>query len=433
MTITKQPSIPKKIGELLKVSVLTIFLFLLVDVCLGAWVMSLVRPSEQFRVRHPVYHHTLKPNYEGLGYWGTWSYPICTNAEGFKTSCEQKNQTKKEFDIAFIGDSFTEGIGLPYEQTFVGMVAAKHPDLSIANLGVVSYSPAIYLAKLKELFAKGYRFKHIIVSIDIGDAYDEANAYDLHHETIVVDKGELYPMSLSRKFRRLASQYLPLTGEAWVQLRKFSAPTSESVVQTIGQPTKGQRSNNAPTASPSATTQSETAGEQPPLAKGDTLTALASDAGPTASASVPLETPFKNNIYEGIYLKNYPKSEWTYNLQSPYYGVDGVAGTLSRMKREMYALHALAQAYGAKISVGVYPWPGQLKYDVVDSLQVKTWREFCETRCEYFYNAFPAFFALLNEFGSDRVIFDYYFAGDVHFNQQGNEVIARTILEAGIK
>jgi hypothetical protein len=226
---------------------------------------------------------------------------------------------------------------------------------------------------------------------------------------------------------------LPLTGEAWVQLRKLSAPTSESVVQTIGQPTEGQPSNNAPTASPGATTQSETAGEQPPLAKGDTLTALASDAGPTASPSVPLETPFKNNIYEGIYLKNYPKSEWTYNLQSPYYGADGVAGTLSRMKREMYALHALAQAHGAKLSVGVYPWPGQLKYDVVDSLQVKTWREFCETRCEYFYNAFPAFFALLNEFGSDRVIFDYYFAGDVHFNQQGNEVIARTILEAGIK
>lgn len=431
--MTSKPSIQQKIGELLKVFAFTLVLFLLVDVCFGAWVIALVRPSEPFRVRHPVYHHTLKPNYDGLGRWGTWSYRICTNGEGFKTSCEQKHSTKKEFDVAFIGDSFTEGIGLPYEQTFVGMVATKNPDLSIANLGVVSYSPAIYLAKLKDLFAKGYRFKHIIVFIDIGDAYDEANAYDLHHESIVVDKGEPYPMSLDRKIRRLASQYLPLTGEAWVQLRKLNASTLQSARQTTPELLEPQRGNIVPATPSNTTIQSETPTAKAPLTKGDTPPVLIRDAAPTTGQTATLETPFKNNIYEGIYLKNYPKSEWTYNQQSPYYGSEGVAGTLSKMRKEMQALHALAQAYGAKLSVGVYPWPGQLKYDVVDSLQVNTWREFCETRCEHFYNAFPAFFSLVQEHGQDKVIGDYFFAGDVHFTKEGNEVIARTLLNTGIK
>ncbi len=431
-TIPKKRSIQQKTGELLKVAVATILLFLLVDVILGAWVISLVRPSEPFRVRHPVYHHTLKPNYDGLGRWGTWSYRICTNGEGFKTSCAQKNSLKKEFDIAFLGDSFTEGIGLPYEQTFVGMVAAKLPDLSIANLGVVSYSPAIYLAKLKELFAKGYRFNHVVVFIDIGDAYDEANAYDLHNDTIVVDKGEPYPLSLDRKLRRLASQYLPLTGEAWVQLRKLGASTTEPSLAHAPQQARIQRDDNASVTQPKAANQSLTPSAQLPTETGASPPSANAATAPTTQTTL-LETPFKNNIYEGIYLKNYPKSEWTYNQQSPYYGAEGVAGTLNKMVKEMQALHTLAHSYGAKLSIGVYPWPGQLKYDVVDSLQVKTWRQFCEKRCEHFYNAFPAFFSLVQEQGHDIIINDYFFAGDVHFTEQGNEVIARAILNTGIK
>ncbi len=432
MTMPKKRSIQQKTSELLKVAVATILLFLLVDIILGAWVISLVRPSEPFRVRHPVYHHTLKPNYDGLGHWGNWSYRICTNPEGFKTSCVQKNSSKKEFDVAFIGDSFTEGIGLPFEKTFVGMVAAQKQDLSIANLGVVSYSPVIYLAKLKELFAKGYRFNHVVVFMDIGDTYDEANAYDLHNDTIVVDKGEPYPLSLDRKLRRLASQYLPLTGEAWVQLRKLRASKTEPSLEHAPQRARTQRDDKASVIQPNTANQSLTTSSQLPIETNASLSSANAASTHTAQTAL-LETPFKNNIYEGIYLKNYPKSEWTYNQHSPYYGAEGVAGTLNKMVKEMQALHALAQSYGAKLSVGVYPWPGQLKYDVVDSLQVKTWREFCETRCEHFYNAFPAFFSLVQDHGQDKIINDYFFAGDVHFTEQGNEVIARTILNTGIK
>ena len=431
MTIPHKRSLQQKTGELLKVAIATILLFLLVDLVLGAWVIALVRASESFRVQHPVYHHTLKPNYDGLGRWGTWSYRICTNAEGFKTSCAQKTSPKKEFDIAFIGDSFTEGIGLPYEQTFVGMVAAKNPELTVANLGVVSYSPAIYLSKLKTLYAEGYRFKHVIVFIDIGDAFDEANSYDLHNDTIVVDKGEPYPLSIGRKLRRFASQHLPLTGEAWVQIRKLAEDKQE-------QPAKAGRVV-ASTKEPTPVTSTDPANTQllppaselkPNLSKnGIANTEAANEASPNANA----ETPFIQNIYEGVYLKNYPKSEWTYNNMSPHYGSDGVSGAINKMKHSMQALAALTQSHGSALSVGVYPWPGQIKYDVVDSTQVKLWSDFCQSRCKHFYNLFPAFFKLAEEQGSESVIYRYYFQGDVHFTELGNEVIARTILNVGVQ
>jgi hypothetical protein len=103
------------------------------------------------------------------------------------------------------------------------------------------------------------------------------------------------------------------------------------------------------------------------------------------------------------------------------------------MKKEMQALYALAQSQGTKLSVGVYPWPGQIKHDVVESQQVKIWHEFCQPRCVHFYNTFPSFFALAQQQEADTFIYNYYFQGDVHFNERGNEIIANLLLNTGIK
>ena len=46
-------------------------------------------------------------------------YTFCTDNHGFKYKCGFNRN--KEFDIAFIGDSFVEGVSLNYEKTFVGI------------------------------------------------------------------------------------------------------------------------------------------------------------------------------------------------------------------------------------------------------------------------------------------------------------------------
>ena len=102
-----------------------------------------------------------------------FSYRICTNNHGFKSKC---NLTAgKEFDVAFMGDSFVEG-GIEYEKTFVGIFEEK-TKLSVANLGIISYAPKIYLSKIKYLLDNNFRFKHIIVFIDISDFYDDSNYF----------------------------------------------------------------------------------------------------------------------------------------------------------------------------------------------------------------------------------------------------------------
>ncbi len=402
----------KCIREVLLIFGISAALFLVIDFFLGAKILVEIRKSESFRIQHPTYHHTLRANYYGLGKWGDWTYEICTNAHGFKDRCNAPLNNSKSFDVAFIGDSFTEGIGLPFEQTFVGLIAKEYPALRIANLGVVSYSPAIYLAKLRDLYSKGYRFKHVIVFIDIGDVYDEATAYDLHNESIVVDKGEPYPLRGLRYVRRLTAQNLPLTGEVWVQVRKLSRLLAKILSQ--------EPSSNLTSSAPATVVSHANETKDVPLSI-------------SVQSSQTTDAPFIKNIYEGIYLKDYPKSEWTYNTDSSHYGAEGVLGTLEKMKREMQAVHALTKDYGSTLSVGVYPWPGQILHDREESLQVQTWRDFCETRCTHFYNVFPSFFRLIDKYGKDNVVQRYYFAGDAHFNALGNKIVADSIISQGIQ
>ena len=130
-----------------------------------------------YRIQHDIYHHSLLPSFDGIGKWGEISYRVCTDGNGFKSDCENIFTSQTSFDVAFIGDSFTEAIGMTYEDSFVGMFADTYPSINIANLGVLSYSPTIYRTKLQYLIEKGYRFNHVIVFIDISDINDESVYY----------------------------------------------------------------------------------------------------------------------------------------------------------------------------------------------------------------------------------------------------------------
>ena len=79
---------------------------------------------------------------------------------------------KEKYDLIFLGDSFTEGVGLNYEDTFVGLFENKS-KMNILNLGVQSYSPSLHLKKINFLIKNKVKFKEAIIAIDISDLYDE--------------------------------------------------------------------------------------------------------------------------------------------------------------------------------------------------------------------------------------------------------------------
>ena len=64
----------------------------------------------------------------------------------------------------------------------------RNKNLSVANLGVTSYSPNIYLSKMKYLLDNNFKFKHLIVFIDISDLYDDNTFYKLNDDFSVSEK-----------------------------------------------------------------------------------------------------------------------------------------------------------------------------------------------------------------------------------------------------
>ena len=122
----------KKISNFLKISSIIIFisfvLSLFIDFFFGKSILNKLDPylsqtdfyERLIRIDHKFYHHTLKKNIEYKKAAGFGGYHVlCTDNHGFKYKCNS-NRGKK-FKIAFLGDSFVEGVALNYEDTFVGM------------------------------------------------------------------------------------------------------------------------------------------------------------------------------------------------------------------------------------------------------------------------------------------------------------------------
>lgn len=135
--------------------------------------------DQQVHDRAVHYHHAFLPNVGPLQrQFGSIVYEFKTDRFGFVTGACAGNDPKAAADssVFVLGDSFTEGMGLPFEQTFPGLMACewhKH-GMTVWNLGAQSYSPIIYYHRILDAVAKtGIRPKEIFVFLDISDIPDE--------------------------------------------------------------------------------------------------------------------------------------------------------------------------------------------------------------------------------------------------------------------
>ena len=158
-----------------------------------------LRPDEPsgpagFRVKSDVYHHGFTPlaSVEREN-WGPWVSAYRINSLGFRDRAARQVQPRSAKPrILFIGDSFTEGVGVPYEQTFVGRVdqALAPRGVEVLGAGVASYSPIMYYRRVRHLLEDvGLAFDALIVYLDIGDIEDEVT-YKLDTNGNVVSRPE---------------------------------------------------------------------------------------------------------------------------------------------------------------------------------------------------------------------------------------------------
>ncbi len=165
--------------------VLTVSLTL--DLCASVFLRALGRhpadtPDKAYRTRHAAYHHSLEPGVSSdEARWGPLVYPLRTNSLGFRDAEVRDVALATERErIVVIGDSFTEGLGVAFSETFVGRLAqALEPrGIEVLNAGVLSYAPSIYLAKTRHLLDEvGLEFDHLVVMLDLSDIQDEVDRY----------------------------------------------------------------------------------------------------------------------------------------------------------------------------------------------------------------------------------------------------------------
>jgi hypothetical protein len=189
----------------------TFFIFTLIDFFFGKLFFQQIgihHLESSFIVHNEHFNYTLEKNLNSNNaVWGNNIYQLCTDERGFKTQCNRK--IKSNYKFAFIGDSFTEGIGLPYEETFVGIFEKRNKN-EVINMGVASYSPYIYKKKIKFFLDNNLSFEHLIVSIDLTDLEDDwKRKDDLNKKkelgNKLVNKKSIYDL------KKFLYSYLPIT------------------------------------------------------------------------------------------------------------------------------------------------------------------------------------------------------------------------------
>ena len=104
------------------------------------------------------------------------AYDVYTNNLGNRYS-------KKEFDpnlknIFYFGDSFTYGLGLKYEKTFVGLIEKEKKNLNHLNFALQGYSPSVYLYQLNKMINKDILPSKIFLALDFTDIFEEIDVWD---------------------------------------------------------------------------------------------------------------------------------------------------------------------------------------------------------------------------------------------------------------
>lgn len=161
------------------------------------FVYSLFRPDfhrehSAFRVRNELYHHGFAPRVTvDDERWGGLRSSYRIDSLGFRDKeVREVPLASPAWRVVLIGDSFVEGIGVRYEDTFAGLAAeALAPQgIEVLNAGVASFSPIMYRRRVRNLVEEvGLRFDHLVVFIDVGDIQDEVT-YDLDPQGNVVGR-----------------------------------------------------------------------------------------------------------------------------------------------------------------------------------------------------------------------------------------------------
>lgn len=320
------------------------------------------------RTANPAYDHGFAANFDGYDVWGELRYRLVTDSLGFKDASVRNVPLKAASRrILLIGDSFAEGIGMSFEDSFAGQLyragQQRSEKIEFLNAGVASYSPSIYYKKIKYLLESGLQFDEVVLFSDTSDVTDEATSYfcidddPKYRAHCSSAEGSAQPEAAPPKKTDFFIDHFAVTNRVRITVKR-------SIQSFLGNRRRSINTDHARI--------------------GWTIPGL--DVG---------------NSYQPL----------------------GVDGGIARSLQNMRALADLLAARHIPLTIVVYPWAQQIAQGDRDSRQVSLWREFCQGRCKAFINLFPPFFAAAD---ADRDWYEHLFIlGDDHYSAEGNRFMFR--------
>lgn len=200
---------------------------------------SATRLRNSHEIRNDIYHHGFRACYDGKAKFGHIVYNIRTNNLGFKDRSPRTVSLRPMKErVLLIGDSFTEGIGIEYHNTFVGILnnLVENQNIEILNAAASSYSPAIYYRKVKYLIEDvGLVFDSLICFVDISDIIDETTyCFDGKENVVMVeshDKGTKARRTPFERFKKFLNKNF-LTWRFFFMVKKYIMDRSAQSIHT---------------------------------------------------------------------------------------------------------------------------------------------------------------------------------------------------------
>ena len=364
------------------------FIFLIIDF-LGTFAFNRLYPKdwkervhEKLGVQDSIISHTFKPN----GEYYSKSYNVFTNSLGFKDYAIREIDLNRDKRLLIMGDSFTEGVWLSWENTFPGMIADSliKFDIEVLNAGVASYSPFIHWKKLKYLVEDlGFKLNNLVIFIDISDLSNEISyrkKYTKHSAFLPEDlkKDNDQAINLSNDIKKgfkvtivtiLKYNFIFFYNlfDFFFDLIRYSSIHETSLIKKI---------NNVP-------------------------------------------WWLDKNHFES----NWPlKTEKTWQKKIDY--------GQSLMEESIDNIIKICNRENINLTVAVYPWPNSILFNDFNSDHIKKWELYSKKKNVRFLNLYPSFFnQKMSNYERNQIIYSNYIERDFHFNKKGHRKIANEYIK----
>ena len=339
---------------------------------LGAGLVLVPAAQVGFRRPDPWYHHGLVPSASGTTVWGESEYPFATNS----LACVDRSAREVPLEsdarrVLLLGDSFTEGIGVPFAESFAGLLEERlgPAGIEVLNAGVVSFSPRLYRLRLEDLLRReGLRVDELVVLIDMSDIQDEV--LYRHFEPHV-------PGALERARGRVGR---------FLRDHSFTLHTLDTLLAARRREAKRELYGLT---------------DLPPWLDYFWLDNIDTE---------PMADPTFRRVrltWDDADMAGNRWAELGIGLATE--NMDGVA--------------ELCREFEIELSVAVYPWPPQIAEGDAQSRQIGLWRDWCERRGARFVDLFPTFLAAPDK-SPEAIVAEEFLKGDVHWNAAGHRRMA---------